>query len=471
MARLTDKIQETASVITSNPQTAGLAGEIRPFAGDTSGWPVVNGVRQLKGWAVCEGDVLEQANYPDLFANIGSTWDTFNHPNDGLPTVGGTQFALPNLSGLHLKCAGNNGNSTAACGDFQDQGTVKNNLNTTSSDISGTTNPHDHSHTRGTMNITGSVRASGDDNPISIFSDPVGAFGRTGTTTSETQKLIGDGIQERHTLTFNAASAWTGSTNEITHDHTVTGTADAQDLTSTDEETRPTSVAVSYIIALYNNVANVITTNDLTVSNVTVTGDLTTDTANATTVSANTANVTTVSADNVSATTYSGLPEATTSTSGVVKKNKWQRRVLENTINNAGDTTQQATDLKFSNLEIGKFYKLTIQARFRIVTTNSNINLELSAFHTPGGENGPFNAIIIMLETDLNTAVGDRSRNASAVFQAVDPEIAILFTSSTTNGVADGWLSGGSVNDTYDTFVILEELDNYEGTTDFTPTP
>ena len=118
------------TIKTTKPVATTLAGTVKPFAGDTSGWPTINGVRQKNGWAVCEGDVLEQADYEELFAALGSTWNSFNHPNDGTPTVGGSQFALPNFQGLFLGGAGDNGDSNFTLGTYADDLTAKNGLAT-----------------------------------------------------------------------------------------------------------------------------------------------------------------------------------------------------------------------------------------------------------------------------------------------------------------------------------------------------
>ncbi len=258
MAKLSDKLSQI--VVTGNPQSAGIAGEIRPFAGDTSNWPVVNGVRQLRGWAVCEGNILNESDYPDLSTNLKgggtSPWDNFAHPLGQTGTVGPGQFRLPKLNGLHLKSSGNNGNGDADCGDFQDQGTVSNNM---------TNDSYDHTHSRGTMNITGTVTMRADGNFIALIGagadNPTGAFSGAGGSPSSTAQSKTNSDVEFGGFEFNAEDSWTGATSSDTHTH---------DLTSTDAETRPTSVAVSYIIALYNNNANVISTQNLSVS-----GDLT----------------------------------------------------------------------------------------------------------------------------------------------------------------------------------------------------
>ena len=231
--------QKSGTIKTTNPQSVTLAGTIQPFAGDTSSWPVINGVRQKLGWAVCEGDVLEQATYSQLFANLGSTWNAFNHPADGTPTVGGSQFALPNLKGLYLGGAGANGDSTFALGSFAADLTGVNGLSNSSSSVSvsGTTADDTHNHGITDPGHTHSLRAGAGSGPTTRTQiDPNNSSSYVYGTT--------DGNSTGITI------------NNDTHSHTFTasGTASAQTI-SGDAETRPKTAPVGYIIALYDSVA------------------------------------------------------------------------------------------------------------------------------------------------------------------------------------------------------------------------
>jgi len=133
------------SIVQYTLNSPDKAGVIQAYAGSTA--PV--------GWMKAEGQVLEKATYPELFANIGSTWDTFNHPVDGLPTVGGTQFAIPNLKGLYLGGVGNSGvNRTLAT--FQSDSTAKNGL-ALSGNVAGGTASLTGAISNGAPAITGAV--------------------------------------------------------------------------------------------------------------------------------------------------------------------------------------------------------------------------------------------------------------------------------------------------------------------------
>ena len=72
MASLSDRLGQV--IQTSKPQTKGLAGEIRAFAGDTSDWEVKDGVRQENGFAVCDGSTLDNSSgeYADFLDRTGS---------------------------------------------------------------------------------------------------------------------------------------------------------------------------------------------------------------------------------------------------------------------------------------------------------------------------------------------------------------------------------------------------------------
>jgi len=101
-------LRSNSGIIPYRSGSPEVAGIVQAFAGSTA----------PTGWHVCDGTVLEQADYPQLFARLGSTWDTFAHPVDGTPTVGAGQFALPNLKGLYLAGSGGNGDSTFSLGSY-----------------------------------------------------------------------------------------------------------------------------------------------------------------------------------------------------------------------------------------------------------------------------------------------------------------------------------------------------------------
>ena len=202
MANLSSRNNQIKKIPT--PQSPDAAGFIQAFAGSTA----------PQGWSLCDGSVLEQADYPALYATLGSTWDGFAHPVDGTPTVGGSQFAIPNLKGLYLGGIGDSGSGARSLGVFQDDATAPNGLVNAASSISGSAvSDGVHTHARGN-----SSRAA-----------------NNGTT---------------YTVPGEEASTgqlYTGSSGA--HTHTLSGTAAAQGITG-DSETRPRTAPVNYIIKL-----------------------------------------------------------------------------------------------------------------------------------------------------------------------------------------------------------------------------
>lgn len=85
------------------------AGSVTAFAGEVP----------PDGWLLCDGSVLNTSDYPKLSTVLNGAWDNFAHPVDGTPTVGGGQFALPNMKGLYLAGAGNSGGDARSLGVFQ----------------------------------------------------------------------------------------------------------------------------------------------------------------------------------------------------------------------------------------------------------------------------------------------------------------------------------------------------------------
>ena len=86
--KLSDKLGDV--FVTTNPQSSGLAGEIIYYSGDTSEWEEnIDGVIQQDGWALCNGAVVEQDEYFDLFTAIDTTWN--------FSEEGPTQFRLPTI--------------------------------------------------------------------------------------------------------------------------------------------------------------------------------------------------------------------------------------------------------------------------------------------------------------------------------------------------------------------------------------
>jgi microcystin-dependent protein len=97
------------------------AGVILPFAGETA----------PAGWAICDGTILNRAEYPELFQAIGTAWgspdaNTFNLPDTRgkfLRGVDGTAGLDPDkVSRTASNAGGNTGNNVGSIQDDAFQG-------------------------------------------------------------------------------------------------------------------------------------------------------------------------------------------------------------------------------------------------------------------------------------------------------------------------------------------------------------
>jgi microcystin-dependent protein len=97
------------------------SGVILPFAGSTS----------PTGWIVCDGAAYSQADYSELFAALGSAYNTQVNPTTGAawaaPSAG--QFRVPDMRGLFLRGEGTaSGGDAVSVGGHQGGKTAKNGL-------------------------------------------------------------------------------------------------------------------------------------------------------------------------------------------------------------------------------------------------------------------------------------------------------------------------------------------------------
>lgn len=163
-----------------------------------------------KGWLVCDGAAYSRATYLRLYNKIGTKYGS----GDGTTT-----FNVPNLSGVTIR--GYQQGYTQDLGVTKD-GTVGGHTHKLSGVTSETGS---HSHTRGSMNITGLI--------VTNQGRAEGAFYNSGTDyiwgggRSDSKQNGGRG--------FEASRTWTGSTSVTgAHIHTLTGTTETN---SQDENT------------------------------------------------------------------------------------------------------------------------------------------------------------------------------------------------------------------------------------------
>ncbi len=200
------------NLLNVNRQSPLKAGIIAPYAGATA----------PTGWLSCDGSTLSQADYPDLYAALGSTWDTCRNQSTGsnysAPSAG--TFRLPDLRGSFVRGAGtSSGYGTTTLAAFQDDATAKNGLAASTASDGG----HNHKLDIGTGAFAG--------NQYRINSTAVSSP----SSSSTSYPSSGD----------NPTTAADGQ-----HNHTITVTGDS--------ETRPANVGVNYIIKVWNDSADVV---------------------------------------------------------------------------------------------------------------------------------------------------------------------------------------------------------------------
>lgn len=158
----------------------------------------------------CDGRAISRSTYSKLYSLIGTTFGVGN---------GTTTFNIPDYRGLILRgWDGGSGRDTGRVYGTIQKGNIPNHTHTYSGTTSNQSN--NHTHTRGTMNITatGAMWESTDSNPFT------GAFyrsaekGHAGTN--------GGMDYDNFCMNFDASRSWTGETSGASqnHNHAFSGT-------------------------------------------------------------------------------------------------------------------------------------------------------------------------------------------------------------------------------------------------------
>ena len=177
------------------------------------------GVTAPNGFLICNGSAVSRTTYANLFAVIGTRYGGGN---------GSTTFNLPKLNdGSFVRGVAPSGVGTKYSASLPP-------LTASSAGV--------HTHTRGTMDITGYFNANTDDgNPIDgafYYSDYSGDIGANGL----------GGISYSGYIRFQASRSWTGATSSNgAHTHTVTNSAGVAMNGTT---VLPQSVGCNYIIKI-----------------------------------------------------------------------------------------------------------------------------------------------------------------------------------------------------------------------------
>lgn len=343
VTKLSDK--NNSITVVPTPQSPAKAGFLQPYAGATT----------PPGWMMCDGSVLEQADYEDLYNNIGNTWDAFNHPVDGTPTVGAGQFAIPNLQGLYMPMAGDGGGDARSLATYQDD------------DIAA------HNHEQVGLISSGSS---------------VGQFPLANSPGGNNQSL-----------------------------------ADTQNTGG--NETRPKTAPVSYVIKLYDDSASV-SVSDVTATDV-VEGNI----------------------------ALNSTFEAGDEVYGLVKMNKVQRKNLVADVISTGYIDENDDPNFLFNVTPGKWYRFQLSGRGLVEQTTGR---EITVYLTNGTDR-----ISYCAEEIIGSNSGGQSQYVfgQVVHKAVDSRFRVEVANL---GLGLDAESGGVIF----TWIQIEELNNYIGTSEFT---
>lgn len=126
------------------------------------------------------------------------------------------------------------------------------------------------------------------------------------------------------------------------------------------------------------------------------------------------------------------------------RQNRWQKKELGSTLT---ASTDPISDLGFSNLVVGRTYKLTLHARLRLLGTSGSENAYITATHN--------SVVILRIENRLDNNPGTNTLQASDSVIFVAAATTVTFALSET-GTID------LRNDSIGTFSLLEELQNYD---------
>ena len=182
----------------------------------------------MNGYFLCDGAAYSRTTYADLFKVIGTTYGSGN---------GVTTFNVPNFKDRFLQMVGDK----TVIGQMISAGAPSiAHFHTGTTDGAGS-----HSHTRGTMNITGQFNVTHTYGEATKMSGAFTANNVTGTKNASGANSNGC------TISFDASKSWTGSTSEASnHTHTFT-TGNNSDVTSiygNSTTIQPNSSVVNYFI-------------------------------------------------------------------------------------------------------------------------------------------------------------------------------------------------------------------------------
>ena len=154
---------------------------------------------------------------------------------------------------------------------------------------------------------------------------------------------------------------------------------------------------------------------------------------------------------NVNQNSLVGFSEATTTNVGLVKKKKYQINVLSSTIS---ATNSDIAALKFENLTIGQIYRVTFQGALQLSGTSTTETADITI------KNNSVTIARHYFRIDSNPSRSISIAATQVIFEAAATSVVFGFTETGTTEL----LGTGA---TSETFSMLEELDDYEETSEW----
>ena len=195
-----------------------------------------------------EGYLIPEAEWQEKAAANGGAVPFYS---DG---DGSTTFRVPALT---VWCKGQGGNE--AVGDYLADmfGSHKHNVTVTAS--GSTAEAGGHTHTRGTMNITGAVSSSPSAGALRMSTNGMSVSGAFSATVASESHAGWSSYSGQHirSLEFDASRSWTGETsNAGSHSHTVTLNTTVSEDEQGGTETRPRTIVGLYCVVAYSTVTS-----------------------------------------------------------------------------------------------------------------------------------------------------------------------------------------------------------------------
>jgi hypothetical protein len=145
-----------------------------------------------------------------------------------------------------------------------------------------------------------------------------------------------------------------------------------------------------------------------------------------------------------------GFSEATSTAMGLTYKNRYEKKYLAADASAAG----ALADLAFTGLTVGRHYRLTLHALMTISGTSSTESCSVSMAHDGA------TILLVNIRADAATDTAAQAAGGNIIFQATATSTSVSMSESGTCIV-------NGDNNSQETWAMVEELRDYEVTTDF----